>query len=349
MAETGSREIDKSNMYDKIVDFPAQFNEGITIGKEAGLKRLPEKKYKNVMLAGMGGSAIAGDLLISLLHGQLKTPFLVNRCYSLPSFIDKDSLVICSSYSGNTEETLTVFEEASRRKCRLLCISTGGELSKKALEQNIPLIKIPAGFMPREALGYSFAPLLIILGRLGICEDKTRELQECARRLDEWKGQYLFESDNNPCRSLAEMLGGKIIVIYSEPEKLGAAARRFKCQICENAKQLAFCNVFPEFNHNELVGWDLSSTYSDKFIVVFLRDREDPVQIARRIDIVQEMISKKKVATLELFTKGVSSLSRIFSIVQVADFTSYYMALKNGVDPTPIKAIDYLKENLSKM
>jgi glucose/mannose-6-phosphate isomerase len=346
MRESSLKSIDRSNMYDKIVSFPQQLVEGIRIGKNADLKGLTDHKYNNIVLAGMGGSAIAGDLVKSVLLDELKVSLTVNRNYGLPSFIDGDSLVICSSYSGNTEETLSAFDEAVKRGCQILCLSTGGELAAGAERTDAAQVKIPTDYMPREALGYSFSPLLIILGRLGFCRDFAEELRSCSAKLEEWKKQYLFDAENNISAVLADKLAGKIAIIYSDSVKLNSAALRFKGQICENAKQLAFCNVFPEFNHNELVGWEISSREADRFMVVFLRDRNDQPQITRRIDTVRDIIAKKKVEVVELYARGDNPLQRVFSIVQLVDFTSYYLALKNGVDPTPIRLIDYLKESL---
>lgn len=347
MLDDSLKQIDHSNMYDKIVEFPKQLIDGIEIGRQADLKDLVDIRFKSIVLAGMGGSAIAGDLLKSVLLDDLKIPFEVNRNYGLSPHIAKDSLVVCSSYSGNTEETLSAFEAAYKRGCKILCISTGGKLSHRADKNGIALIKIPTGFNPREALGYSFTPFLIVLGRLNLIRDYSSDIQNCAASLEGLKDQYLYESKSNRAIFLAEKLAGKIIIIYSGPDKLNSTALRFKGQFCENSKQLVFCNVFPEFNHNELVGWELSSTYTDKFIVLFLSDKDDHIQISRRIEAVKGILTEKKVEFIELKSKGDDILTRIFYLLQIADFTSYYMALINGVDPSPVKLIDYLKEYLA--
>ena len=348
MVDASLKKIDKNNMYERINSFFQQILDGITIGKEARLGNLPDMEFDNIVLAGMGGSAIAGDLLKSILRDELKIPFTVHRNYGLPEYVGKDSLVICSSYSGNTEETLSAFQTALERGCSILCISTGGMLSEYAEKNNIPLIKIPSGMMPREALGLSLTPLLITFGRLGFVRDYSTELSDTAGYLRNLIDEYKFEAPKNIAFELAVKLTGKIVVIYAGPDWLDSAALRFKGQICENAKQLAFCNVFPEFNHNELVGWELSGSFSDKYVVLIIHDKGDHPQIVKRMKAVSEILSKNNIEVIELFSRGDSLLTRILSIVQLADYTSYYLALKNRVDPTPIRLIDYLKEKITE-
>ncbi len=347
MVDISLKEFDKHNMYGNIVNFHRQITEGIKIGQKADLGRLPEKSFRNIILAGMGGSAIGGDLLRSFLKTELPVPFIIHRNYDIPDFAGQDSLVICSSYSGGTEETLSAFKTASEKGSSILCISAGGKLTDMARENNVPVIKIPSGMMPRAALGYSFTPLLIAFERLGLCKDYSDDLDKCSHMLKEWSKDYSFESPNNTAYELAIKLAGKIVLIYSGPDYFDTVALRFKGQIGENSKQLAFCGVFPEFNHNELVGWELAPSITDKYIVLILRDDADHPQIARRMDIVGRILKNKGVEVVELFSRGESLLSRIFSQIQIADFASYYLALINHQDPTPIDLIELLKKELS--
>lgn len=348
MVDKSLAKIDTADMYGKIVAFPDQLGEGAKIGAAVNLGRLEGLKFSNIVLAGMGGSAIGGDLLRSYLQAELRQPFGIHRNYGLPSYVNTESLVICSSYSGTTEETLSAFEAAGKSKASILCISTGGELARLAEKHDYPLIKIPGGLMPRAALGYSFGPLLIAFARLDLCRDHSADLANCKRALESWRDRYKFEAADNPAADLAEKLTGKIVVIYSGPDRFDVVGMRFKGQICENAKQLAFCNIFPEFNHNELVGWELAERHADRLICVMLKDREDHPQISRRMKIVGEVIARIGVETIELESRGDELLSRMFSLIQLGDFASYYLALKNEVDPTPIKVIDYLKQSLAE-
>ncbi|RKX19981.1 MAG: bifunctional phosphoglucose/phosphomannose isomerase [Candidatus Zixiibacteriota bacterium] len=348
MVDISLRRFDRQNMYEKIVDFHKQLIDGIDIGYNSDLENLEGAEFRNIILAGMGGSAISGDLIKSFLQCELSIRFDVHRNYGLPLYSGKDSLVICSSYSGNTEETLSAYETALRKSCNVFCITTGGELCRRAKRDGKPVVVIPSGLMPRSALGYSFAPLMVIFGRLGLCRDYSFELEQTAKNLRHWGSRYQFGSSENGAYDLALKLAGKVIVIYSGSSNMGVVGYRFKTQICENAKQLAFCNVFPEFNHNELVGWELSVSHGENMVVVILRDKDDNEQIARRMDIVLKIISEKNVEVIELYTQGDELLTRLFSLIQLADYTSFYMALLNKVDPTPIRVIDYLKERLAE-
>lgn len=348
MVDISLKKIDKSNMYSTIYNFYEQIVQGTEIGNAADISSLVRLTFSDVLITGMGGSAIGGELLKSFLKAELKIPVTIHRNYNLPEYASKNSLVICSSYSGNTEETLSAFNKAIDLSCNILCISTNGELAEKALATNKPLIKIPTGMMPREALGYSFAPLLIVFGKLGLCKDYSAELLACSRNLKRWAAEYGFESDNNLAYELASKLRHKIVIIYSGPDYFDTVGLRFKGQICENAKQHAFCNVFPEFNHNELVGWEYSPSFTNNYIVIILRDQADHPRIASRMNIVKGLISEKGVEVIELHSKEGDLLTRIFSQIQLGDFVSYYLALLNGFDPTPIYMIDYLKSELSR-
>jgi glucose/mannose-6-phosphate isomerase len=337
---------DTQNMYDHIQDFYKQLIDGISLGETVAFDDLHYAGFKNIILAGMGGSAIGGEILRSFLKPQLKIPFEIQRNYGLPGTADKHTLVICSSYSGGTEETLSAFERALELQCKIICITTGGELLKRAKRNNIPVVNTPAGLMPREALGYSFAPLLTLFSRLGLCENFSDSLRACAEILKKRNNEYSFNNDNNPACELAAKLTGKIIVIYSGPDYLDAIGMRWKGQICENAKQLAFCNVFPEFNHNELVGWESAAKISSNYAVLILRDKDDHKQVAARMDIVTKILKQKGIEAIELWSQGDDILSRVFSLIQLGDYASYYLALLNKVDPTPIELIQYMKQEL---
>jgi glucose/mannose-6-phosphate isomerase len=347
MVDPAKRKLDKSNMLEHISSFYSQILTGISIGQSTDLQGISEIDFDKMILAGMGGSAIGGEVTRSFLKAELRIPFEIYRNYGLPNYANRNTLVICSSYSGSTEETLSAYSKAKELKSRIMCITTGGELAKRGAADGFPVIKLPSGMTPREALGYSITPLLIILGRLGLCGDHSGELERCSNSLKDWAGGYAFDSEPNPAYKLAEKLHGKIVIIYAGPDYLDAVAMRIKGQINENAKQPAFCNIFPEFNHNELVGWELGPDISEKFAFLILRDRADNPRIAKRMDIVKNILTGKGVDVTELWTNGERLLERMFSLIQLGDFMSYYMALLNGVDPTPVELIDFMKNELS--
>jgi glucose/mannose-6-phosphate isomerase len=346
MVDISLKKFDSHGMYDHIMDFHKQLLDGIEIGNRTKLGAIDYGGVDNIILAGMGGSAIGGELLRSFLKAELNLPFIIHRNYGLPAVADSESLVICSSYSGNTEETISAFKTAVELNSIILCITTGGELKALAESHQVPVVKIPAGLMPREALGYSFTPLLVLFSRMGFCRDYTVEINGCAEDLRKWSDEFSFENDLNPAYELAGKLAGKIAVIYSGPDYFDAVALRLKGQVSENGKQHAFCNVFPEFNHNELVGWELAAKNAGGLIVLIIRDEQDHPQVSKRMDIVRKLIAQKGVEVIELRSRGKNLLTRMFSLIQFGDYLSYYLALVNNVDPTPIDMIEYMKQHL---
>ena len=341
--------LDPSGMYNWIKEFPRQAHDAAKIGEEAKIK-LNVKGIENVLLTGLGGSAIGGDLLRTYLAEELKIPFLVNRHYLLPGFVSKKSLVIVSSYSGNTEETISAYADAAKRNARILCISTNGKVEAMARKRKDPLVKIPGGLSPRAALGYSFFPLLVVLGKLRLIKPKHNEIKETIRLLEEKSAIYSNPDspDNAPLR-LAERLKGKLPVIYSPTEHLDAVNVRWRGQVAENAKQLSSGHVLPEMNHNELVGWKVLKDLMKQMEVVFLRDRGTHKRVAVREDITKQITAEYASGVTEVVSEGKSTLARMFSLIYFGDWTSYYLAILNNEDPTPVKVIDYLKDELSKV
>jgi glucose/mannose-6-phosphate isomerase len=341
--------IDRDDMAARIAGFPAQAREGVAIGRAARIS-LRTGGLKQIVFCGLGGSAIAGDLLRSLLADQLRIPFIVNRHYSLPKSVGPDSLVIVSSYSGNTEETNAAHREALRRKARILCITSGGTTALLAKRRRTPCIIIPGGSPPRAALAYSFFPLLIVLGKLGLIRRPGREIAETLALCEAKAAIYRVpDAATNPALRLAESLAGRITVIYSSTGPFEAVNTRWRGQIAENAKALSFGHVLPEMNHNELVGWEVLRDQMREMAVLFLRDREDHPRVAVRIDVTRGLLGQVTPHVHEVWSEGTSRLARLFSLVHLGDWVSYYLALLHGVDPTPVAAIDHLKRELAAL
>lgn len=342
------RTLDPSGMYERIRTFPAQVREAVAIGSAVPLK-VPRGRTANIVLCGLGGSAIAGDILRSYLSGDLRIPFLVNRHYALPRFIDASSLVIVSSYSGNTEETNTAHREALRRRARILCITSGGTTAALAARHRSPLIAIPGGSPPRAALGYSFFPLLIALSRMGFIRSRQREIRETIALLEEKSALYAAPDPGaNPALQLAELLQGRITVLYSSTEHMDAVNTRWRGQMAENAKSLCFGHVLPEMNHNELVGWNILRHQMREMQVVFLRDRGDHRRVQIRMDLSRQILREYTPHLTEVWSEGKSLLARMFSLLYLGDWTSLYLAILHRVDPTPVRVIDHLKRELSR-
>jgi glucose/mannose-6-phosphate isomerase len=342
------KKLDTDGMYDKIFHFPEQLEDAVEIGRGITQVESRIQNIKNITLAGMGGSAIAGDLIGSCLSKLIPVPFSVCRNYSLPNYIDNSSLVIVSSYSGNTEETLSAMKNAIDRKANVVCLTTGGRIGEIADEKSYRLIRLPQGYPPRAALGFSFIPLLYLFHKVFRLDDPLDSIIKTAARLKSNRQQYSVDTETgkNPARSLAQKLYGKIPIIYTGPDLTGPVGTRWKGQICENAKCPAFCNQYPEFNHNELVGWKVVDKLKNNMIVINIHDNDDSDRIKKRMGIVKGQIEDTGVEVIDIQSPDGSPLERIFSLIQLGDFLSFFLAILNNVDPTPVKAIDYLKEKM---
>ncbi|MDI6870128.1 MAG: bifunctional phosphoglucose/phosphomannose isomerase [Bacillota bacterium] len=340
---------DPAGMGEWVAGLPEQCEEAFRLGQEAPL---PEAAgVRQVVVVGMGGSAIGADLLRGYVEGEMAIPFLVSRTYHLPAFVSRETLVIASSYSGNTEETLSAYGEARERGARMFAIASGGELERRAQADGVPFCRIPGGYSPRAALGYSFVPLLAVLSRLGLIRDRAEDLAEAVKVMRELRaelGQGTPAADN-PAKQLAERLYGKLPFIYGAAPWSSAVAYRWKGQVNENAKNLSHSNILPELNHNETVGWEFPERLTAQIEVVLLRDREDHPKVQRRFEVTSTIMRPHVSGITEVWSRGHSILARLFSLIYHGDFTSYYLALLNGVDPTPVKVIDYLKGELAKV
>ena len=319
--------IDNSNMLKVIEDFPHQCRTALELTKGISVSG----KVDKIVVAGMGGSAVGGDLLRLCMHDS-KIPVFVVRDYKVPNFADENTLVFAVSYSGNTEETLAAFEDAQKKKAKIVAVTSGGILETKAKK----IIKVPSGLQPRAALGYLFFPVLGVLVNSGIVDVKIREIEEMLSVLSKTDG---FKSVGE---RIAKNIGARTPIVYAS-ESLSAVAYRWKTQFNENSKVAAFHHVFSEMNHNEIAGYQTMGR--EKFIAIFLKDKEDNERIQKRMGITKEIISQK-VDVEEVFTKGEFLLSRLFSGIYYGDFASYYLAVQNKTDPTPVTVIENLKKKL---
>lgn len=337
---------DKSNMFDVLAGFAAQVEEAYSIGKNANPP--PELGSVNkIIVTGLGGSAIGGDLLRSYLNYEIKIPIFVNRNYYLPAFADENTLVIASSYSGNTEETISAYEDAKHKGCKIICISSGGNISVLAENDGYMIIKVPKGYQPRCALAYSFFPMLILLGKLGFVNERDPEILSLVNFVQQKSGLYTaIDNEKNTAISLAGHLHGKIPVIYSSNDLLDIVNLRWRGQISENAKSLAFGNYLPEMNHNEIVGWQENSEMLRNFAVLFLKDREDNPAILKRLGITKHIIEQYRGLDIEIDSEGDTKLERIFDLVYLGDWISFYLAILYKVDPSPVEKINILKNKL---
>jgi glucose/mannose-6-phosphate isomerase len=342
------RQIDLSDMLGLVEVLPQQCREAQRIARSMPLPRW--NGVQHIVVVGMGGSAIGGDFVRALANEQCSVPVSVHRSDTLPRWVGRQCLVVAASYSGNTEETLTAYAEAKRRQARLMAITTGGELAALAANDDCPIVRIPGGLPPRAAIGYSFVSLLVLCERLGLLPAQGEALAEMFEVLEKQRALYGRQSPSsqNPAKALAAALVGYAPVVLGSEGASGVAAYRWKCQFNENSKAPAFWNVFPELTHNETVGWEKADEVLQRLHVVLLRDTRDSERNTCRIDVATQIMGRKAEGITEFWAEGDSSVARLFSLVYPGDFVTTYLALLYGVDPTPIQAIDFLKEELKK-
>jgi glucose/mannose-6-phosphate isomerase len=337
---------DSQKMFGVLASFSGQLKEAFAIG--SGIV-IPEniKDVSNIIVTGLGGSAIGGDLLRSYLQYELNVPMQVNRNYYLPAYANSSTLVIVSSYSGGTEETLSAYGDAKKKGCQIVCVSSGGKLCVMAENDGYLVIKVPKGYQPRCALAFSFIPMLMLLVKLGLIKERDAQINDLIGFISEKSAGYTtLEHQDNPAIRIAEHLAGKIPVIYSSNDLLDIVNLRWRGQFAENAKTLAFGNYLPEMNHNEIVGWQENSDFLRNFAVLFLLDKEDNPRIIRRLKITREILEPYRGLDIQVESEGNSRLERIFDLVYLGDWISYYLAILCKVDPSPIEKINILKNKL---
>jgi len=340
--------IDTDNMHQSIYEFSDHLMQAVEIGKSIALKN-QYSDIHNVVVAGMGGSAIGGDVARLLCKNELKVPMVVSRNYTLPGWVNKNTLVICSSYSGNTEETLAAFEHARDKGAQIVGISTGGILSEKMAEFELDLVTIPGGLQPRAALGFSLVPMLFLMKQTGLIGPETMDqLPDAASFIASIRDQYGKQSDDNPTYSLAQRIYKTIPVIYGETDATGTLAVRFKGQLSENAKMLAYCNELPEMNHNEIVGFKNNQDILNHISIIWLKDEKDHPRIAVRQDSTREIIGDLCANHEVISAQGDSAAIRYLQLIHYGDWVSYWCAILHQTNPTPVKKIDRLKAILSE-
>lgn len=327
---------------------PVAMDESRAAAEALGLP-YPVDDIRSVVVCGMGGSAIAADLVAGAYVERLRAPLVVVRDYVLPGWVDEHTLVILSSYSGTTEETLTCAMQATDRGARCLAITSGGKLKERYVDEDgIPMVPMPPGLQPRAALPRSLVPLLVILSRVGVVGDVTADLDE-ARETAASSVAALRASvpaAENPAKQLAQALGDSIPVFWGG-QMTAAVAHRWRTQVNENAKRFAVSSELPEFNHNEICGFEGLGELDRRMKIVLLRDPRHTRQVQRRLDLSQELVTPHVEGVLAVTAEGTSPLARILDLVLLGDYASIYLALLKDMDPGPVEMIERLKEKLA--
>jgi len=341
--------IDPADMLSRIAELPQQCRDAWA--NVQGLALPPKYHQVNkIVILGMGGSAIGGDLLRALAEPECALPIVTNRDYTVPAFVNAETLVIASSYSGNTEETLSAFDQAREREAKLLAITTDGKLARQARELGVPLLTFRYQSQPRAALGYSLVSLIGVVQKLGFIGDKEADLEEAVVVMESLQ-EEIRESvpvTENPAKQLAKQLYGHLAVVYGAGY-LAEVANRWKTQFNENSKAWSFFEPLPELNHNAVVGYQFPSDLAKKVMVVMLTSSHDHPRHKVRSQVTQEILARQGVSCEAVSARGGSPLAQILSAIHFGDYVSYYLAMLYEVDPTPVKVIDYLKERLEQV
>ena len=339
--------IDKRQMLEELENFPLQCQaackEGWDLDIPAGYKKIDK-----VLICGMGGSAIIGDLLHGYLKLEARIPVVVNRDSRLPNFVDDRTLLFLVSYSGNTKETLHNYQDARKKKAKIIAITSGGKLKALTAAAGVPCVDVEADNLPRASLGLLFFPVLNVLQKLRVISNKEAEVKETLAIMKtlsrSWGGDNRVTK--NQAKTLALKLQGKIPVLYGANSLMDGVARRWKSQLNENTKLFAAYNIFPEVTHNEIECWHNLKELRRYFKVLVINDGLMYPEDEKRLALSCQKI-KHNLGPVEAVTpRGKSALARLFSIVYLGDFVSVYLAFLYATDPTPMPMIDYIKANL---
>ncbi len=343
--------LDTLNMLGLQMDYPAQFEEGIARARAFALPNAPQDLHEVVIFGTGGGSAASGQLIRSYLFGEANVPIHVVQGYNAPGFVDKNTIVIACSHSGKTEEINSAFEQAAAKGATLVALGAGGRLKETAARVGAAYLDVPGGMMPRVAIGYIFAPILVMLERWGICGDQTKALDESIAIMEKLGKQYGPDSPvaQNLAKQVTQAIAGKIPVIYGFSDHFDAVAWRMKNQLGENSKYMAFWNTIPHLHHDEAVGWDMQPELIGQLAFVLMRDKQgESEQMVKRWTATREILEERAGACVEVWSEGETLLARMTSLVVLADFVTCYMAIEKGVDPTPVAIIDLFKKKVGQ-
>jgi glucose/mannose-6-phosphate isomerase len=347
----GIASLDSEDVLGSVERFADQCREAWDVGITA--VGLPDGAgVDSIVVLGMGGSGVSGDVVQSVVEPRLPLPLRVIKSYSpLPEWVGRNTLVFAVSYSGSTEETVDAMEDAHAKGARIVAISSGGPLAELAVNFGISHVAIPAGLQPRASLPFLTMPLLASLQNMGLIPEMAEEVDETVKVVSEMAAKSIrsIPAGDNPAKQLAAKLIGKIPVIYGGHGVGGTAAMRFKCDLNEYGKSPAFWNFFPELNHNEVVGWNkVADVTKEHFVLVLLREEGEHPRIVHRFEITEGLIHGHFNEVVEVHAEGLSPLARLMSLIFITQLAAIYVGLAHGVDPGPVETIMKLKSELAK-
>ena len=340
------RAADPGGMLGLIAGTGRQLLRGFELGTDTGL--IPSGEgIDAVVMCGMGGSGIAGDVVRSAFGGVARVPLVVSKGYSLPGFCGRDSLVLAVSFSGNTEETVAAYAQAIARGCRVVTVCAGGELAALSEADDTPRVPIPGDVsMPRAALGYLSAATMGVLSSAEVVPPEAEAIRAVANLLDKLAAELESErpEPENEAKALSRWIGERTPLVWATEGPAEAAGLRWKTQWNENAKMPAFCSVLPELDHNEIEG--LGEAARSRFAAVILRHPNEHPRMAIRVDATIDALARAGVEARQAWARGSTPLEAVFSLIMLGDFASAYAAILRGIDPTPVPVLTNLKERL---
>ncbi|MPZ92756.1 MAG: bifunctional phosphoglucose/phosphomannose isomerase [Actinobacteria bacterium] len=343
----GITKLDSEDVLGATERFAEQCRQAWALGRAA--RDLPDADgVENVVVLGMGGSGISGDVVQALVEPRLGVPWRTIKGYGpLPEWIGRNTLTFVVSYSGDTEETLAAFEEIHSRGARPVAVSSGGHLAELATGYGVAHVRVPEGLQPRASLGFLALPLLAILVEIGLVPDCSDDVDEAVASLADISKNCSRDIpvDENMAKQLATSLAGRVPVVYGGSGLGEVAAYRFKCDLNEYAKTPAFANSLPEMNHNELEA--LASANREDFVAVLLRDAEDHERVALRFDVAKKLLERTGAEVIEVRSQGISPLARLLTLVLITQLAAIYGGLLNDVDPGPVPVIEDFKRQLA--
>jgi glucose/mannose-6-phosphate isomerase len=337
---------DPQGMLDTVLGFPRDCRSAYDSARLAvGLPSADD--VSSVTFCGMGGSAVSGDVVRSVFLERLGMPVEVNRSPVLPEHCNSRSLVVCSSYSGNTAETLASFRTALARGCRVLVVTSGGTIADEAEEAGAGIVRVPQGYQPRAALGHLGFTSLGALEAMGLLPPLADDVAEAVGEIEAVFASSAADvpSATAPAKALAVRIGDRIPVVWGADGIGSVAAARWKTQVNENAKRPAFWSSMSELDHNEVVGW--SAPFGERFVVIGLRHDGEHAEISPRFPLSLDIARASGAEVEEVHARGQSALSQLMTLIAMGDVMSVYLALVNDVDPTPVAVIERLKAALA--
>jgi glucose/mannose-6-phosphate isomerase len=335
--------VDREGMLEEVLAQPLQLGDALWRAQSAGIR--PRDLPGGLVVCGMGGSAIGGDLAMAALGDRATRPITVVRGYALESWIPPETLVLCASYSGETEETLACFEAAGAAGAQRVVLTTGGTLAGLARDEGVPVIGVPAGMMPRAAVIYMTIGALECAALCGAAPALHAEVDTATALLEQLIEEWgPGASEDSLAKRVALELDGTVPVVHGAASTV-AVGRRWSTQINENAKSAAFWSELPEANHNQVCGWERGRAMAP-FAGVFLGDPDQHPRVKRRMELMSAEVERTGAPAIQLEARGESRLERVLSLVLLGDMLSVYLAVLAGVDPTPVEAIETFKQQL---